>query len=119
MKTSKVIAVLVFVGVSVVAAQAETYGGVHPATNGRARADVASEAERSAAGTSAYAEAASAGVAPALVAPRDDAMVRKEAVETAHRPNQNVDGKAFVNSVVPSQYSNGSLKIRSSAQAGM
>lgn len=46
-------------------------------------------------------------------------MVRNEAVETAHRSNQNVDGKAFVNSVVPSQYTNGSLKIGSTRQAGM
>jgi len=31
-------------------------------------------------------------------------------VAAAHAPNQNLDRKAFVNSVVPTQYTNGSLK---------
>jgi hypothetical protein len=118
MKTSQVIATTLLTVLAAVGAHAETYGGVHPAANGRTSADVASEANRAASAGNAYGEAASAGVAPALAASKDSAAARNEAVAHAHRPNQNLDGKAFVNSVVPSQYTNGSLKIRTTSQAG-
>ena len=119
MKISQVIAATVLTVLSAAGAQAETYVGVHQLTSGRDRTDVATEANGAASGGNTYGEAASAGVAPTPAAPRDSSLVRDEAVAAAHRPNQNVDGKAFVNSVVPSQYMNGSLKIPTSRQAGM
>lgn len=44
--------------------------------------------------------------------------VRAEAVATAHAPNQNLDRKAFVNSVVPMAYTQGSLATSRQASAG-
>lgn len=118
MKTLKTIVITVFTVLSAVGAQAETYDGVHQVAAGGSRVDAAAAANRATSAGNAYGESASAGVAPALPASKDSSVVRDEAVAAAHRPNQNVDGKAFVNSVVPSQYTNGSLKIRTIGQAG-
>lgn len=57
------------------------------------------------------------GVA-ALPADRARADVRAEAVAAAHAPNQNLDRKSFVNSVVPVAYTQGSLATARQASAG-
>ena len=100
-------------------AQAETYEGVHQLTNGRDRIDVAKEANGAVAAGNSYGEVASAGAIPPLAKSRDRSEVGNEAIATAHRRNQNVDGKAFVNSVVPSQYMSESLRFSGGRQAGM
>jgi len=56
------------------------------------------------------------GVA-ALPANRARADVRAEAVATAHAPNQNLDRKSFVNSLVPAAYTQGSLATARQASA--
>ena len=119
MKTSKIIAAAALALFAAAGAQAETYEGVHQLTNSRARADVAAEATVAARAGNVYGDGQSSNVAPVLTASVDRSVVRAEAVAAAHAPNQNLDRKAFVNSVVPAQYTNGSLKIRTTRQAAL
>lgn len=98
--------------IGVAAVHAETYEGVHQITSERSRADVSAEAVVAARAANPYSDAAAAGVAPALTASVDRNAVRAQAVAAAHDPLQSLDRKAFVNSVIPSQYTNGSLAIR-------
>ncbi|RZL94749.1 MAG: alpha/beta hydrolase [Variovorax sp.] len=119
MKTSKIIAAAALAVLAAAGAQAETYEGVHQLTHSRARADVAAEATVAARAGNVYGEGLSLNVAPVLTASVDRSVVRAEAVAAAHAPNQNLDRKAFVNSVVPTQYTNGSLKIRTTRQAAL
>ncbi len=112
MKTSKIVAAAALSLLAAVAAHAETYEGVHQITSERSRADVSAEAVVAARAANPYSDAAAAGVAPALTASVDRNAVRAQAVAAAHDPLQSLDRKAFVNSVIPSQYTNGSLAIR-------
>ena len=104
MKTSKIIAAAALSLLAAAGAQAETYQGVLAPVSAASRADVNAQAEVAARAANPYAEGATAGVAAAPTSVRDRAAVAAEAVATAHEPNQNLDRRAFVNSVVPAQY---------------
>lgn len=104
MKTSKFIAAAALTLLAAAGAHAETYQGVLAPVSANSRAQVNVEAVAAAQNGNLFGEAASAGVTPALTAVADRGAVHAEAVATAHAPNQNLDRKAFVNSVVPSQY---------------
>jgi hypothetical protein len=116
MKTSKILsAVALAILAATGAAHAETYDGVHALSYGRDRADVAVEAAGAARSGNVYSDVASSGVTQ-LSGSRERAVVREEAVATAHAPNQNLDRKAFYNSVIPSQYN---FERASTRQAGL
>ena len=104
MKTSKIIAAAALTILAAAGAQAETYEGVHAPVSAKSRADVNTQAVAAARSENPYADAVSSRVAPALTASADRATIRAQAVATAHEANQNLDRKAFVNSVIPSQY---------------
>jgi hypothetical protein len=104
MKTSKFVAAAALSLLAAVGAQAETYQGVQAPVSANSRAEVNSQAVVAARSANPYAEGASSAVTPALTASADRATVQADAVATAHAPNQNLDRKAFVNSVVPAQY---------------
>ncbi|MET0544085.1 MAG: alpha/beta hydrolase [Variovorax sp.] len=119
MKTSKIIAAAALTLLAAAGAQAETYDGVHQLTSGRARADVTAEASVAARAGNVYGEGVSSRVAPTQTASVDRSAVRAQAVIAAHDPTATLDRKAFVNSVIPSQYTNGSLKVRTTRQAAL
>ena len=119
MKTSNILAAAALSLLAVAGAHAETYQGVLNLTSVRTRADVNAEAVVAARSANPYAEGVSSRVAPVLTASVDRNTVRAEAYATAQAPNQNLDRKSFVNSTVPSQYTNGSLKVRSVRQASL
>ena len=104
MKTSKIIAAAALSILAAAGAQAETYQGVQAPVSANSRAEVNAQAVIAARSENPYADGVSSRVAPALTASADRAVIRSQAVATAHEPNQNLDRKAFVNSVVPSQY---------------
>lgn len=116
MKTSKIIAAAALAILAAAGAQAETYQGVQAPVSANSRADVDAQAVVAARSANPYAEGASSVVAPVLTASADRSVIRAEAVATAHEPNQNLDRKAFVNSVVPAQYK---ITRRVSQQAGL
>ena len=104
MNASKIIAAAALSILAAAGAQAETYEGVHAPVSANSRADVNAQAVAAARSENPYADGTSSRVAPALTASADRSIIRAQAVATAHEPNQNLDRKAFVNSVVPSQY---------------
>lgn len=104
MNASKIIAAAALSILAAAGAQAETYEGVHAPVSANSRADVNAQAVAAARSENPYAEASSSRVAPSLTASADRSVIRDQAVATAHEPNQNLDRKAFVNSVIPSQY---------------
>ena len=112
MKTSNILAAAARSLLAVAGAHAETYQGVLNLTSVRTRADVNAEAVVAARSTNPYAEGVSSRVAPVLTASADRSTVRAEAYAKAHAPNQNVRVESFANSIVPAQYTNGSLKVR-------
>lgn len=116
MKTSKIIAIA---ALSLVAAagvaQAEEYEGVTTINSVASRAEVNQQAVVAAHSANPYAEGANAGVPAAIVSQADRNAVRTGAVAAAHDPTWNLDRKAFVNSTIPSQYSQGSLAVRRAA----
>ena len=112
MKTSKLLAAAALSILAAAGAQAETYDGVHALTTQRARAEVGTEAVAVARAGNVYGDAVGGGVPAPLLASPDRGVVRAEAVVAAHDPLQSLDRKAFVNSVVPAQYTSGSLAIR-------
>jgi hypothetical protein len=118
MNTSKIIAAAALAVLAAAgAAHAEEYDGVHALTNQRSRAEVQAEAVSVARAGNVYGDASDAGVTQvAGVSSVDRNAVRAQAVAAAHDPLQNLDRKAFVNSTIPSQYTNGSLAIRRQAQ---
>lgn len=83
---------------------AEQYQGVLVPSSQFSRAEVHAQAIAAAREGDIYAESASAGLHPSVVATTDRARVRGEARAIANAKNQNLDSKAFFNSVVPSQY---------------
>jgi len=113
MKTANILAAAALSLLAVASVHAETYEGVLKQTSVRTRADVNAEAVVAARSANPYADAASSRVAPVLTASVDRSTVRAQAYAAAQAPNQNLDRKSFVNSIVPAQYTNGSLKIRS------
>ncbi|CAN7772400.1 hypothetical protein LJR290_007593 [Variovorax sp. LjRoot290] len=104
MKTSLLLATTAVAAFAFTGAQAEEYHGVLQFQSSVDRTAVRSQAVQAANRSNPYAEAALAGVAPAMASPRDRASVYAEAVERAHRPNQNLRVEAFANSRVPSYY---------------
>ena len=104
MKTSKIIAAAALSILAAAGAQAETYEGVQAPVSANSRAEVNAQAVVAARSENPYADGVTSRVAPALTASADRATIRAQAVATAHEPNQNLDRKAFVNSVVPAQY---------------
>lgn len=112
MKTSKLLAAAALSILAAAGAQAETYDGVHALTTQRTRAEVSSEAVVAARAGNVYGDVAGPIVQAPLLALLDRSVVRAEAVAAAHDPLQSLDRKAFVNSVIPAQYTNGSLAIR-------
>src|SRR5215207_2137437 len=95
-------------------AHAEQYEGVTTVNSQQSRTEVQAGAVAAAkAGTNLYSDAAQAGVTQlAGSSTVDRNAVRAQAVAAAHDPLQNLDRKAFVNSQVPQQYTNGSLAVR-------
>jgi len=104
MKTSTIIAAAALAIFAAAGAQAETYEGVHAPVSANSRANVNAQATDAAHSANPYAEGYAAGPAQILNSSVARDTVRAEAVATAHEPNQNLDRKAFVNSVVPAQY---------------
>lgn len=97
-------------------AQAEEYQGVTTVNSQRTRAEAQSEAVAAAkAGANLYGDTANAGVTQ-VAGNVDRNAIRAQAVAAAHDPLQNLDRKAFVNSQIPQQYTNGSLAVRRQQQ---
>ena len=119
MKTSNILAAAALTILAATGVQAETYDGVLTTQGALNRADVSTQAVAAARAGDLYAESANAGAQPVLSASTDRARVQAEAVAVAHAPNQNLDRKAFVNSTVLPAYTNGTLKIRTTRQAGL
>jgi hypothetical protein len=116
MKTSKIIAAAALSLLAAAGAQAETYQGVQAPVSAASRAEVNAQAAVAARAANPYADGATASLAPELASVRDRSSVAAEAITTAHEPNQNLDRKAFVNSVVPAQYK---FERATSRQAGL
>jgi hypothetical protein len=116
MKTSNLLVAAAVALFAAAGAQAETYEGVQPLTHSRARADVAAEATVAAHSANPFAEGANAGAATVIASERDRGTVHAEAIAKAHDPLASLDRRAFINSVVPAQYTNGSLAIRRQAR---
>ena len=97
------------------AAHAEEYNGVLTVNSQRSRAEVQADASAAAkAGVNLYGDAAQAGVTQ-VAGNVDRSAIRAQAVAASHDPTWNLDRKAFVNSTIPSQYTNGSLAVRRQA----
>jgi len=100
MKASNLFAALVFAAVGLVAAtgvQAETYEGVQAPLSGLNRADVQSEAIRTARAPDQNVTRGSRGAETVEVS-GDRSVVKAEAVRTAAAPDQNVNASSRVNS---------------------
>ena len=120
MKTSNILAAAALSLLAVAGAHAETYEGVLTQSGTFTRADVNAQAVVAARSANPYATGAtSARVAPVLNASVDRSTVSAEAYAKAHAPNQNVRVESFANSKVPSQYTNGTLKIGAARQASL
>jgi hypothetical protein len=87
MNTTKIIAAAALSLLAAVGAQAETYDGVLTVHSVASRAEVDGQARAAARAGNIYADAADAGVAPALTASADRATVRNQAVQTARLGN--------------------------------
>ena len=104
MKISKITAAAALSLLAATAAHAETYEGVHPLTTANGRADVAAEAIVAARSGNVNGDVESSMVAAPLANSIARETVHAQAVAAAQVPNQNLDRKAFVNSVIPAQY---------------
>ena len=120
MKTSNILAATALSLLAVAGAHAENYEGVLQHTGILTRADVNAQAIVAARSVNPYATGATAArIAPVMNASVDRSTVRAEAYAKAHAPNQNVRVESFAGSKLPSQYINGTLKIRSDRQASL
>ncbi|MBO9642914.1 MAG: alpha/beta hydrolase [Pseudacidovorax sp.] len=109
-KTSKIIALAALSFAAVSGASAEEYQGVIAPVSAFSRAEVNAQAVQ-AARAEQNLEYVGQQVAVAPAAPRSRAAVQAEAVAAAHSPTWNLDSKAFVNSTIPAQYTQGSLSV--------
>ena len=116
MNTSKILAAAALSLLAAAGAQAETYEGVQAPVSTYSRAEVNAQATEAARAANPYADGAVAGVAPVVASVRDRSAVAAEAVATAHDSTQNLDRKAFVNSVIPAQYK---IERTNTRQAGL
>lgn len=93
MKTSKIIAAAAAVSLlAAIAAQAETYEGVHAPVSVNQRGDVRSQAVVAAHSDNPYAEGVSSRVAPRLNSSVARTYVRNDAVVAAHSANPYAEG---------------------------
>lgn len=114
---SKIISAAAVALFAVAGAHAEEYDGVLTVNSQRTRAEVSAEAATAAkAGANLYGDAAQAGVTQVASGVVDRNAVRAQAVAASHDPTANLDRKAFVNSTIPAQYTNGSLAVRRQQQ---
>jgi hypothetical protein len=112
---SKIITAAAVALLAAAGAHAEEYDGVLTINSQRSRAEVQAEAATAAkAGANLYGDAAQAGVTQ-VAGNVDRNAIRAQAVAASHDPTWNLDRKAFVNSTIPSQYTNGSLAVRRQA----
>lgn len=110
---TKIIAATAVALFAAAGASAEEYQGVITVNSQVSRAQVQAEAvAASKAGVNLYGDVAQAGVTTVASGTVDRNAVRAQAVAAAHDPLQNLDRKAFVNSQIPQQYTNGSLAVR-------
>lgn len=112
MKTTKILAAAALSLLAVAGASAEEYQGVHSLTSQRSRAELSVDAVAAARAGNVYGEAAGAGVQAPLNSLVSREAMRAQGVAASHDPTWNLDRKAFVNSVVPKQYTEGSLAVR-------
>ncbi|RZI96295.1 MAG: alpha/beta hydrolase [Variovorax sp.] len=96
------------------ATHAESYDGVQTMTSARTRAEVNAQAVEAAAAADQNVDMRSR-VMPAMTNPADRSVISAEGVAAAQAPNQNLNRNAFVNSVIPSQYT----VQRNTRQAGL
>jgi hypothetical protein len=99
-----------------IAAQAESYDGVHSHVSALSRADVDSEAIRTAAAPNQNVVRGSRGAEP-FKAVADRAAVAQEALRAAYAPDQNVSSGSRVNSKVISTMRNPMEQQRAAAGA--
>ena len=112
---SKIITAAAVALLAAAGAHAEEYQGVLTVNSQRSRAEVQADATAAAkAGVNLYGDAAQAGVTQ-VAGNVDRNAIRAQAVAAAHDPTANLDRKAFVNSTIPAQYTNGSLAVRRQA----
>jgi len=114
-RISRLFAVASLASLAALAAHAETYEGVLDFHGQRSRAEVAAEA-RAAVRSDIATEFYGQGAVALQGLGADRATVRAQAVEAAHSPTANLDAKAFVNSRIPAEYTQGSLARRSAVQ---
>lgn len=92
--------------------------GVTSVNSLRSRAEVQAEAVATARVGNPYSDSAYAGVTQVNGSSTVDRnATRAQAVAAAHDPLQNLDRKSYVNSTIPSQYTNGSLAVRRQQQS--
>ena len=112
---TKIISAAAIALLAAAGAQAEEYQGVLTVNSQLSRAEVsASAAAAVKAGANLYGDAADAGVTQ-VAGNVDRQAIRAQAVAASHDPTWNLDRKAFVNSTIPAQYTNGSLAVRRQA----
>ncbi len=114
---SKILSAAAVALFAVAGAHAEQYEGVLTVNSQRTRAEVQADAVAAAkAGANLYGDSAQAGVTQVASGNVDRNAIRAQAVAASHDPTANLDRKAFVNSTIPSQYTNGSLAVRRQPQ---
>ncbi|MBB1598496.1 MULTISPECIES: DUF4148 domain-containing protein [unclassified Variovorax] len=96
-------------------AHAETYDGVHAANSVKSRAEVAAEAERTAASPNQNVARGSRGAEPFTSTANRDA-VYADAVKQANAPDQNVSSGSKVNSRVISTMTRTSAPVQAQQQ---
>ncbi|SEM06085.1 hypothetical protein SAMN05518845_115160 [Variovorax sp. YR750] len=117
MKTSKCAAAAVLSLLAVTGVQAEEYHGVQAPVSALSRTDVYQQAVRAAYAPNQNVPAAAIPMAP-LENGRDRASVNMEAVAAANNPVQNLGRGAFVNSIIPPEYTTGSFAKNPGIAAG-
>ncbi|RYF33583.1 MAG: alpha/beta hydrolase [Comamonadaceae bacterium] len=96
------------------AAHAETYDGVQAVKSANTREEVNAQAVAAASAPNQNVDMRSR-VMPAMTHPADRSVISAQGVAAARAPNQNLNRNAFVNSVIPSQYT----VQRNTRQAGL
>ncbi|RZI67526.1 alpha/beta hydrolase [Variovorax guangxiensis] len=108
MKTAQLFAAAALSMLAVAGAHAETYDGVQQVHSLNSRANVETQAVATAHAPNQNVTNGSR-VTPALTTSASRASVAEQAVAAAHAANQNLDRKAFVNSTIPAEYTQGSM----------
>jgi hypothetical protein len=106
MKTAQLFAAAALSMLAIAGAHAETYEGVQQVHSLNSRANVETQAAAHAPNQNVT---NGSRVTPALTTSTSRASVAEQAVAAAHAANQNLDRKAFVNSTIPAEYTQGSM----------